>query len=103
MIRELETCKNQEGRNLLEFLQSLDNDFVETLSIAVDRMSIYVLDSLNISAGKVRRRATELLNTTLHMTRKQAFFQAVIEEVERMDMVERQAFFRVVTEENANT
>jgi len=78
-------CKMRKDRKkLMEFLSGLDSNFVKTLSLAVDSMSIYMLDSINISPGKVRDRATELLQTTLHMTRKQAFFQAVIEEVEKI-------------------
>lgn len=66
------------------FIQSLDDDFRETLAIAVDRMSFWILDSLCISAGKVRKRSQVLLDTT-RITEKQAFFQAVIEEVQKIN------------------
>lgn len=74
-------CSNQKDK-FYEFLDSLDKDFVKTLSVAVDRSSILILDSINISSSKVRNRTEELLETTLYLTRKQAFFQATIEEVE---------------------
>lgn len=71
-------------REFFEFLESLDADFRKTLAIAIDRTSVLYLDSLGVSAGKVRNRSQFLLDTTL-VTRKQAFFQATIEEVQKIN------------------
>lgn len=73
---------NSQKKEFNCFIQSLEDDFRETLARAIESMSFWMLDSLCISAGKVRERSQFLLDTT-RITEKQAFFQAAIEEVQK--------------------
>ena len=56
----------------------------EEFALMISNMSVARLDSFGISSGKVRARIKELMETTEGMTREQAFFQATMEEGEKV-------------------
>ena len=56
----------------------------EEFAIMIANMSVARLDSFGLSSGEVRERIIELMATTEGMTREQAFFQATMEEGERL-------------------